>query len=117
AAIGAPIPTAAATPTGFGGAADQPIIFRREAYNYVRNSAKIVVDAYDGSVTIYLVDPNDPVAETYSAIFPDVFKPFSDMPASLRQHIRYPEDLFRVQAQVLRAYHVQDPLVFYNGED
>jgi hypothetical protein len=76
-----------------------------------------VVDAYDGSVSVYLADPKDPVALAYAAIFPDVFRPLSDMPASLRQHVRYPEDLFRVQAQVLRSYHVQDPQVFYNGED
>ncbi len=102
------------TPTA-GGA--PPVVFRRTAYNYIRNSAKIVVDAYDGSVAIYLADATDPIAQTYAAIFPDVFRPLAEMPASLRQHVRYPEDLFRAQAEILRRYHVQDPQVFYNGED
>jgi len=107
-------PTASPAP-GLGG--DQPIIFRREAFNYVRNSAKLVIDAYDGNVSVYLADPSDPVARTYAAIYPDVFLPIEQMPAELRSHVRYPEDLFKAQAQALRAYHVQDPQVFYNGED
>jgi len=90
---------------------------RRYSFNYIRNSVKVVINAYDGSVRAYLSDPNDPIAQAYARIFPDLFVPLSDMPASLRAHIRYPEDLFRTQADILRSYHVQDPQVFYNGED
>ena len=113
----APLSAATAAATTTTGAPDQPVIFRRDALNYVRNSAKIVVDAYDGSVAVYLADPTDPVVQVYAGIFPDVFRPLSDMPASLRAHLRYPEDLFTAQSQILRVYHVQDPQVFYNGED
>lgn len=105
----------AGAPGGAGSGA--PVLYTRTAYNYIRNSAKIAVDAYDGSVTIYLADPNDPLIRTYAAIYPGLFRPLEAMPASLRAHIRYPEDLFRVQAQLLRAYHVQDVQVFYNAED
>jgi uncharacterized protein len=90
---------------------------RRYTYNYIRNSLKVAVNAYDGSVRVYLADPDDPVARVYADIFPGLFRPLSEMPAELRAHVRYPEDLFTVQAQVLRSYHVQDPQVFYNGED
>lgn len=90
---------------------------RRFAYNYVRNSAKIAISAYDGSVRIYMADEDDPVIRAYARIFPDLIQPLAEMPVSLRAHLRYPEDLFRTQAQILRAYHVQDPQVFYNGED
>jgi uncharacterized membrane protein (UPF0182 family) len=90
---------------------------RRYVYNYIRNSVKVAVDAYDGSVRVYLADASDPVAQAYARIYPGLFRDLSEMPDALRAHIRYPEDLFRVQAQVLRTYHVQDPQVFYNGED
>ncbi|MBI3973212.1 MAG: UPF0182 family protein [Chloroflexi bacterium] len=99
------------------GAVARPAPFRRVVYNYIRNSAKIAVDAYDGTVSAYLADPDEPIARTYASIFPDLFRPISEMPPELREHVRYPEDLFRVQAQVLRTYHVQDPRVFYNSED
>ncbi|HLZ72483.1 MAG TPA: UPF0182 family protein [Dehalococcoidia bacterium] len=85
--------------------------------NYIRNSVKIVVDAYTGDVTFYLVDPSDPVAKTYQKIYPTLFKPFDAMPASLRSHIRYPEDLFRIQSDVYRTYHMTDPSVFYGKQD
>jgi uncharacterized membrane protein (UPF0182 family) len=85
--------------------------------NYIRNSVKIVTDAYNGTVNFYAVDPSDPVVATYQRIFPGVFKPFGAMPADLRKHVRYPEDLFLIQAQVYRAYHMDDPKVFYNRED
>jgi uncharacterized protein len=85
--------------------------------NYVRNSVKIVVDAFNGSVDIYLVDPADPVVATYQRIFPGLFKPFAAMPQDLRNHIRYPEDLFFIQAQMYQAYHMDTPEVFYNRED
>ncbi|MCL5962311.1 MAG: UPF0182 family protein [Chloroflexi bacterium] len=85
--------------------------------NYLRNSVKVVTDAYDGSVRFFLVDPGDPLVQTYARIFPSLFTPMSQMPESLRQHIRYPEDLFRIQAEMYRTYHMKDPRVFYNKED
>jgi uncharacterized protein len=85
--------------------------------NYVRNSVKVAIDAYNGTVTFYLVDPADPVAATYQRIFPRLFKPFGTMPADLQRHIRYPEDLFLIQAGMYRAYHMERPEVFYNRED
>jgi uncharacterized membrane protein (UPF0182 family) len=85
--------------------------------NYIRNSVKIVVDAYDGSVDFYVADPNDPIVTTYGRIFPKLLKPLDSMPADLRKHIRYPEDLFLIQAQMYRAYHMDAPEVFYNRED
>lgn len=87
------------------------------APNYIRNSVKATVDAYDGTVTLYLTDPRDPIARTYGKIFPGLIQPFSAMPQSLRRHVRYPEDLFRIQRSVYAAYHVDDPLVFYRKED
>jgi len=85
--------------------------------NYIRNSVKIVVDAYNGSVNFYLSDHTDPVVETYRRMFPSLFKPFAAMSADLRKHARYPEDLFLIQAQLYRAYHMGAPEVFYNRED
>ncbi|MDB5083064.1 MAG: hypothetical protein JWP00_4988 [Chloroflexi bacterium] len=87
--------------------------------NYIRNSVKIVVDAYDGTTTFYLVDkPSiDPIAQTYANIYPNLFKPLSQMSAELRAHLRYPEDLFNIQNQVYSIYHVTDPVKFYNSED
>jgi uncharacterized membrane protein (UPF0182 family) len=85
--------------------------------NYIRNAVKIVVDAYNGSVDFYLADPSDPIATTYQHIFPGLFRPLEAMPSDLLKHIRYPEDLFRIQAQVYLAYHMDSPEVFYNRED
>ena len=85
--------------------------------NYIRNSVKIVIDAYNGTTTFYAADRNDPVLMTYSKVFPGMFKPLTDMPASLRSHIRYPEDLFALQASVFATYHMTEPAVFYNRED
>ena len=85
--------------------------------NYIRNSVKIVVDGYNGSVDFYLMDAADPIAATYQRIFPGLFKPLQAMPPDLQRHIRYPEDLFRIQAQMYRAYHMDTPEVFYNRED
>jgi uncharacterized membrane protein (UPF0182 family) len=85
--------------------------------NYIRNSVKIVIDAYNGSVDFYVTDPADPIVATYRRIFPALFKPFAAMPADLRKHTRYPEDLFLIQAQLYRAYHMGAPEVFYNRED
>ncbi len=85
--------------------------------NYIRNSVKVVIDAYNGTVTFYVMDTADPVIATYRRIFPELFKPFAAMPADLQRHIRYPEDLFRLQALQYRAYHMDTPEVFYNRED
>ncbi|HLI27577.1 MAG TPA: UPF0182 family protein [Chloroflexota bacterium] len=89
----------------------------RRRFNYIRNSVKITVDAYNGATTFYVADPTDPLVQTYQAIFPTLFQPLDAMPASLRAHLRYPEDLFRIQAVMLLAYHMQNPVVFYNRED
>ena len=85
--------------------------------NYIRNSVKVVVDAYNGTVEFYLMDSLDPIAATYQRIFPNLFKPFAAMPADLQKHIRYPEDLFLIQAQLYQAYHMEAADVFYNRED
>jgi len=85
--------------------------------NYIRNSVKVAVDAYDGSVTFYVSDAKDPILRTYARIFPTLFKALDDMPATLRAHIRYPEDLFVVQSAMYGTYHMTDPEVFYNKED
>jgi hypothetical protein len=85
--------------------------------NYIRNSVKIAVDAYTGEMTFYVVDPDDPVIRTYRAIFPELFTPLEEMDATLREHWRYPEQLFRIQADLYGAYHMQDARVFYNQED
>ena len=86
-------------------------------FNYIRNSVKVVVDAYNGSIDFYVVDRSDAIAATYERIFPGLFKPLAAMPQDLQRHIRYPEDLFFVQAQMYRAYHMSEPEVFYNRED
>ena len=85
--------------------------------NYIRNSVKIVVDAYNGTVDFYLIDPRDPIAATYQRIFPSLFKPFTAMPADLQKHIRYPEDLFLIQARLYQTYHMEQAEIFYNRED
>ncbi len=85
--------------------------------NYIRNSVKVVIDAYNGTTTFYVADATDPIAATYRRIFPELFKPLDTMPPELRAHIRYPEDLFDIQAQQYRAYHMGAPEVFYNRED
>ncbi|BCS35989.1 UPF0182 protein [Luteitalea sp. TBR-22] len=88
-----------------------------QSINYIRNSIKVVIDAYHGTTHFYLVDPSDPLAQTYARIFPGLLKPLSDMPASLRQRLRYPQDIFSVQASMFATYHMQSPSVFYNKED
>jgi uncharacterized protein len=85
--------------------------------NYIRNSVKVVIDAYNGAVTFYVPDATDPIIATYRRIFPALFKPLASMPADLQQHIRYPEDLFYIQALEYRAYHMEAPEVYYNRED
>ncbi len=85
--------------------------------NYIRNSVKAVIDAYDGSVTFYITDPEDALIRTYQAIFPKLFVPAGQAPESLRVHFRYPEDFFNIQAAVYQTYHMEDARVFYNKED
>jgi uncharacterized protein len=85
--------------------------------NYIRNSVKVVIDAYEGTATFYIADPNDPIIKAYAKGFPTLFKPLELMPASIQQHIRYPTDMFNIQVAVYRTYHMTDPQVFYNRED
>ncbi len=85
--------------------------------NYIRNSIKAVVDAYDGSVQLYISDPKDPIIQTYARIFPGVFKKMEEMPDGLRRHVRYPPGMLSLQARMYQTYHMQDPQVFYNKED
>jgi uncharacterized membrane protein (UPF0182 family) len=86
-------------------------------FNYIRNSVKAVVDAYDGTVDYYVFDPTDPIIQAYQATFPGLFKSRDEMPEHLRAHIRVPLDQFTVQTRMLLQYHMQDPVVFYNKED
>ena len=88
-----------------------------QGYNYIRNSVKVVVDAYDGETTFYLVDGQDPIIQTYAKIFPELFIPLDSMPESLRAHVRYPEDLFHAQITNYLIYHITDPVARYNQED
>lgn len=88
-----------------------------EKANYIRNSVKVVVDAYEGSVDFYVADKTDPVIMAYSKAFPSLFKPFDTMPQSLKAHVRYPEDLLTIQSHIYAIYHMADPGVFYNRED
>ncbi len=85
--------------------------------NYMRNSVKVVIDAYDGTLDAYLADPADPVIRTYASIFGSIFKPFASMPADLRAHMRYPGDLFRLQTALYATYHMVEPDAFYHRED
>ncbi|PZO59907.1 MAG: UPF0182 family protein [Phormidesmis priestleyi] len=85
--------------------------------NYIRDAAKIVIDAYDGSLTLYAADTTDPILATYQKIFPDLFTPLSAASEQLRSHFRYPLNLFQIQSHVYRAYHMEDTEVFYNQED
>jgi uncharacterized protein len=86
-------------------------------FNYIRNSVKVSIDAYDGSTQFYISDQQDPILQTWRKILPDMWQPLEKMPISLRAHLRYPTDLFQLQSDRLRTYHMQDPQVFYNRED
>jgi hypothetical protein len=85
--------------------------------NYVRNSVKAVVDAYDGTTTLYIFDEEDPIIQAYSSLFPDLFEAKAQMPPGLRAHARYPMGLFEIQAQIYLTFHMKDPEVFYTKED
>ena len=86
-------------------------------FNYIRNSVKVVIDAYNGTMDFYIIDQKDPVVNVYQNIFPQLFKNFDQMPEDLKEHIRYPKDLFQIQAELYSTYHMMDPDVFYNKED
>ncbi|HEX4020119.1 MAG TPA: UPF0182 family protein [Acidobacteriaceae bacterium] len=88
-----------------------------QGMNYIRNSVKIVVDMYDGTVSFYVMDPKDPVLDVYRRAFPGVFRNIKEMSADLKSHLRYPEDLFTIQAAQYQTFHMTDPQVFYNRED
>jgi uncharacterized membrane protein (UPF0182 family) len=85
--------------------------------NYIRNSVKVIVDVYEGSVRFYVMDPDDPVLGVYRKAFPGVFRELGELSQDLKRHLRYPEDLFTIQADMYRTYHMTDPQVFYNRED
>ena len=91
--------------------------FKNKRLNYIRNSVKVTIDAYNGDVTYYIIDEKDPIIKTYARIFPDLFKSFNEMPADLKRHIRYPKDLFKIQMETYTKYHMEDVQVFYNQED
>jgi len=88
-----------------------------DGFSYIRNSVKIVVDAYEGEVRFYVIDPADPVLRTYQAAFPSLFRSLNEISPGLRQHLRYPQDLFEVQVDKFNTYHMTEPQVFYNRED
>ncbi len=95
----------------------QPLRLNGKNVNYVRNSVKVVVDAYNGSVVFYQADAEDPILKTYATIFPGTFRPMSEIPESLVSHLRYPEDIFTLQTAAYLVYHMDDPQIFYNKED
>jgi uncharacterized membrane protein (UPF0182 family) len=88
-----------------------------DGINYIRNSVKVTVDAYNGTTTFYAFDPTDPMLQAYMKFFPSMFTDMSKMPDGIRAHLRYPEDLFTIQAETYKTYHMLDPQVFYNKED
>jgi uncharacterized protein len=89
----------------------------KDGINYIRNSIKVVIDAYNGTVRFYIADPSDPIITAWSKIFPQMFQPLGNLPPNLRSHIRYPVDFFKIQSERLMIYHMTDPQVFYNRED
>jgi hypothetical protein len=94
-----------------------PYAQRYGGINYIRNSVKVTIDAYDGTTTLYAFDPADPLLAAWRALYPGLVKDPGEIPASVAAHFRYPEDLFRLQAEVYKTYHMRDPKVFYNKED
>ncbi len=94
-----------------------PHATRVEGVNYIRNSVKVTVDAYDGTVIFYRTDEPDPIADAYAKIFPDLFTPVSQAPPAIVAQFRYPELLFEAQSEIFSSFHVTDPVAFYNGED
>ena len=98
-------------------AATLPVTGLDDGANYIRNAVKATVDAYTGEITLYVFDPGDPIIQAFENLFPKLFRPASEMPPDLRRHARYPEVLFRAQAEAYRIFHMRDPQVFYNKED
>jgi uncharacterized membrane protein (UPF0182 family) len=94
-----------------------PVTGLDEGANYIRNSVKATVDAYTGKMALFVFDPSDPIIQAYERLFPRLFQAASEMPADLRRHARYPEAIFRTQAEAYRTFHMRDPQVFYNKED
>jgi uncharacterized protein len=94
-----------------------PVTGLDEGANYIRNAVKATVDAYTGKMSLYVFDPSDPIIQAFENLFPKLFRPASEMPPELRRHARYPEVLFRTQAEAYRIFHMRDPQVFYNKED
>ena len=101
----------------FTSSANFPYAQHRNGVNYMRNSVKILVDASTGDMTFFLMTPDDPIIQTWARIFPDLFTPLSQMPPGLVTHLRYPEQLFKVQAGIYQRYHITDPRGFFLGED
>ncbi len=95
---------------------DDPF-YQMSGINYIRASVKVIIDAYEGTTNFYVVDESDPLIQVYQRIFPTLFKPAKEMPSGLREHWRYPEQIFRVQTSIYATYHMRDPRVFYNKED
>lgn len=102
---------------GYTTSKDYPYSQSFNSVNYVRNSVKATIDAYDGTVNFYICDSSDPVIACYSSMYKELFKPIDEMPEDLKLHIRYPEDLFKLQADVYAQYHMKDVQIFYNQED
>jgi uncharacterized membrane protein (UPF0182 family) len=94
-----------------------PFAQPREDINYIRNSVKVVIDAYDGTTNFYITDNTDPIVATYAKIFPKLFKDLSTLSDDIKSHFKYPQDLFAIQSEMLSKYHVDDAGVFYNGDD
>jgi len=94
-----------------------PINVNNRKLNYIRNSVKIIIDAYNGKINCYITDQKDPIIKAYSGIFPGIFKDIKDIPEGLKSHIRYPETIFNIQSYILLKYHMTNPNVFYNNED
>lgn len=94
-----------------------PAILAGKKINYVRNSVKIVIDAYNGKISYYISDPTDPIIKTYAKVFKGLFRDMKEMPEDLKNHVRYPEDFFNIQSHMLLRYHMTNPNVFYNNED
>jgi len=94
-----------------------PYSHSTEGLNYIRNSVKVVINGYSGKTTFYAMDADEPLLKAYASVFPDLFTPLSQMPERLRAHLRYPEDLFRIQTQAYLRYHMRDATQFYQKED
>jgi uncharacterized membrane protein (UPF0182 family) len=94
-----------------------PYSFKSAFGNYIRNSVKVVIDAYSGKMDFYSMSEDEPIVRSYSKMFPGLLKPFAQMPSDIKEHLRYPQDLFSLQAKVYAEYHMSDPQVFYNKED